>query len=372
MPASPKITDVEAIYLSIPTIQKERTDSSQDALIVRITTDAGFVGYGEVDSCPLVAKAVIEAPASHTRARGLRELLLGQDALDTERLWTLMYEATLYYGRDGAAIHAMAGVDIALWDIRGQVAGKPIHRLLGESHRDEIRAYASNMFGLTVEETRERARQAVATGFTAVKFGWEPFGFEPEHDEELVRAIRETVGPDVDIMVDAGLAWDADTTLDRLAALERYGLFWLEEPLHPDDLAGYRRICSGHTRIAAGEEESTVAGFQRLMDAQIDVVQVDVTRVGLTQAMRVASIAAELGRQCANHTFTTDINVAASLHFLAAIPNAMMLEYCVEDSPIRSGIAVDPIPVVNGVARVPQGPGLGIEINPATLSRFMV
>jgi L-alanine-DL-glutamate epimerase-like enolase superfamily enzyme len=367
-----KITDVEAIYLRSPDLDQRRTDSSQDALLVRVSTDAGIVGYGEVDSAPLVAKAVIEAPPSHTIARGLRELLIGEDARDIERLWQLMYDSTLYYGRGGVAIHAMAGVDIALWDIRGQLAGEPIHRLLGEVHRSEMRAYASNMFGLTVEETAARARRAREDGFTGVKFGWEPFGKDPRTDERLVCAIRDEVGPTVDVMIDAGLAWNADTTLERLRMLERYDVFWLEEPLPPDDYDGYRRVTSStSTWIAAGEEESTIDGFRRLMDeAGVDVVQVDVTRTGLTQAIKIAALAHERGLQCANHTFTTDVNVAASLHFLAAIPNAIYLEYCVEKGDIRSQLAVEPFRVIDGVVRVPQKPGLGVDLNPMVIERY--
>ena len=142
-----------------------RTDSSRDALIIRVSTDAGVTGYGEVDSSPLVVKAIVEAPASHTIARGLRELLIGRDPLEVERLWHDMYEATLYVGRSGVVIHAMAGVDIALWDLKGKLLGLPVHNLLGGAHRTEIRAYASNMFQFTPEATADRAAAAVEAGY---------------------------------------------------------------------------------------------------------------------------------------------------------------------------------------------------------------
>ena len=121
-----KITNVEGIYLRAPTI-RDRSDSSQDSLIVRVTTDAGVVGYGEVDSCPVAAKAIIEAPTSHRRVRGLRRILLGKEVLDTTELWNLMYKRrdALLRGREGATIHAMAGVDIALWDIKGKASDSP-------------------------------------------------------------------------------------------------------------------------------------------------------------------------------------------------------------------------------------------------------
>jgi L-alanine-DL-glutamate epimerase-like enolase superfamily enzyme len=368
-----QITDVEAFYLRLPQIA-ERTDSSQDSLIIRVSTDAGVTGYGEVDSCPLVAKAVIEAPYSHTLVCGLRHILLGKSPLDTDRLWDLMYASTLYYGREGAAIHAMAGVDLALWDIKGKLLGQPIHTLLGGAHRDKLRAYASHMFDFDPADTARRAAEAADHGFTAVKFGWEPMGPDAKMDEKLVSGIRNAVGPDVDVCVDAGLAWDAKTAISRCELFAPYNIFWLEEPLHPDDRRGYRKLTSAvSTRIAAGEEECTEAGFLRLMDeGNIDVIQVDLTRVGFTQARRIARLAEQRGIPVANHNFTTDINVAASLHFLASIPNAIMLEYCVEPSPLRTLITADPIQVIDGYAAVPEGPGLGIEVNLQAVEQYLV
>ena len=181
-----KITNVEAIILRLPQIQA-RTDSSQDALLVKISTDAGITGWGEVDGCPEVAKAVIEAGYSHTQVNGLRAILLGEDPLATTRLWNKMYAETLYYGRSGAAVQAMAGVDIALWDIKGRALGKPVVELLGGALRDRMRVYSSNMFQFSVEATVERAKRAIDTGHTGVKFGWEPFGREEATGPSLCR-----------------------------------------------------------------------------------------------------------------------------------------------------------------------------------------
>ena len=153
------ITDVEALLLRQPrTIASAIADGSQDALIVRVHTDEGITGIGEVDSIPLVAKAVIEAPASHKIASGLRSLLVGEDPLAIRRLWDRMYDGTIYFGRRGAAIHAISGVDIALWDIAGKAAGKPVHALLGGARRDRVKAYASTL----MPETPEEARATVA------------------------------------------------------------------------------------------------------------------------------------------------------------------------------------------------------------------
>lgn len=368
-----KITDVEALYLRLPEI-RARTDSSQDALIVKVSTDAGIVGWGEVDGCPYVTKAIIEAPMSHTLVTGLRHLLIGEDPLEISRLWRKMYQGTLYYGREGAVIQAMAGIDLALWDIKGKALGQPVYKLLGGGFRKEVRVYSSNMFQFTAEATADRAKQAKDAGFTAVKFGWEPFGQDPRTDCAYLEAIRRAIGDDMEIMLDVGLIWDAKTTLQRARLFEPYRLAWIEEPLHPDDLAGYAKVAAGtDTKIAAGEEECTVAGFTRLIDqGGIDVVQVDLTRCGLTQAIKIAALAEARGRPVINHNFTTDINVAASLHFLASVPNAFIMEYCVEPSEISRALAKNPIPIRDGHAAVPEEPGLGVEPDPAIIEKYLV
>ncbi len=368
-----KITDVEAFYLSLPEIQ-ERTDSSQDALLVKISTDAGIVGWGEVDGCPAVAKAVIEAGYSHTQVNGLKAILMGEDPLGTTRLWDKMYASTLYYGRAGATIQAMAGIDLALWDIKGKALGKPIAALLGGAMRERMRVYSSNMFQFTVEATVERAKRAVDTGHTAVKFGWEPFGRDEAADLRYVEAVRRAIGDENDFMLDVGLAWDAKTAIRRARLFEPYRLFWIEEPLHPDDYAGYAKVSSASVQhIAAGEQECTVLGFERLIDeGGVDIVQIDLTRAGFTQAMEIAAYAKRRGRKVCNHNFTTDINTAASLHFLCAIENALVMEYCVEPSEISRRLAKRPVTIREGFAYLPDEPGLGVEPDEDVVAKYLV
>ena len=368
-----KITDVTAIYLRLPEI-KARTDSSQDALLVRIDTDAGVTGWGEVDGCPWVTKAIIDAPMSHTIVTGLRNLLVGEDPMDVARLWTKMYEGTLYYGREGAVIQAMAGCDLALWDIKGKALDMPVWKLLGGRYRDKLRVYSSNMFQFTPEATADRLRAAKDEGFTAAKFGWEPFGKDAATDCAYLAALRRAAGDDFDIMLDVGLIWDATTTIQRAKLFEPFDLAWIEEPVHPADLNGYRRISQSITqRLAAGEEECTLRGFQRLIDeGGIGLAQIDLTRCGLTQAMKIAQYAADRGVLVANHNFTTDLNTAASLTFLAAVPNAYVLEYCVEPSEISRNLAREPFVQKDGFMYVPDGPGLGFEPNHEVIEKFAV
>jgi L-rhamnonate dehydratase len=151
---------------------QNRADSGQDALIVVVDTDEHIRGIGEVDSAPLAVKGVIEGPYSHAITAGLRELVIGEDPFETEKIWHKMYSQNIYSGRRGIAIHAMGGIDMALWDIKGKALGLPVWKLLGGGFHSKIRAYASTLFGHTPDETRNRGRRFIDRGFTAVKFGW--------------------------------------------------------------------------------------------------------------------------------------------------------------------------------------------------------
>jgi L-rhamnonate dehydratase len=367
-----KITDVEAIELRLPQIV-ERTSGAQDTLLIRIKTDAGIEGIGEVDSSPSVSKAIVNAPVSHTIVRGLRHVLIGADPLDHEVLWQRMYQATIYMGRAAAVIHTMAGIDLALWDIKGKALDLPVYKLLGGAFHDKIRAYASILFGMTPAETEEIGRRWTGQGFTAVKFGWEPMGQDEQTDIALVKHARRGVG-DAMLMIDAGCPWDARTAMRRERQFRDFGIAWLEEPLHPSDVAGYGRLSAhSETPIAAGEGEATREEFLRLMDqGGIDVVQIDPTRVGLTETMKIVSLASDRRRRVVNHAYKTRIAIAASLHFLAATPQAFVLEYCVEDSPLTNELTNEKLPVVDGFVSVPQAPGLGVTLNEATVEKYRV
>ncbi len=368
-----KITDVEAIWLRLPEVN-ERCDGTQDTLVVYVHTDEGIVGVGEVDSSPMVAKAIIEAPMSHAIARGLRECVLSQDPLDIARLHELMYQGSIFFGRGGAAQQAISGVDIALWDIAGKALGQPVYRLLGGAFRSKLRAYASILFGDTPQSTYDIARQQADCGFSAVKFGWGPMGKDETTDLALVKEARRGLGEQVDLMIDAGICYDTATAIQRAHQFAEYRPFWLEEPLHPDDIEGYARLAQQSSiRIAAGEQETTLAGFEALLDAGLAVLQPDVARVGgLTSAMQIGRLATQRHRLCVNHSYKTGISIAASLHFLAALPNSSLLEYCVEQSALRQTLTRQAFPVEDGYVSVPQEPGLGVELDESVVERYRV
>ena len=368
-----KITRVEALYLRLPDVNT-RADGTQDTLIVRVHTDAGLVGVGEVDSSPLVAKAVIEAPLSHAIARGLADCILGEDPLEIERLWHRMAEGSIFFGRGGAAQQAMSGVDTALWDIAGKAYGQPVYKLLGGGFKKRLRAYGSILFGDTAAETYAIGRRHVDAGFTGVKFGWGPIGQSEAGDLAQIREARRGLGDDVALMIDAGLAYDTPTALRRAEQFAEYGPFWFEEPLHPDDYEGYTRLAAATPlRIAAGEQEVTLQGLERLIACGLALLQPDVTRVGgLTVARQIGQLAARHHRLVVNHSYKTGVSVAASLHFLAALPNTEWLEYCVEESPLRQTLTRQHFPVQDGWVAVPEEPGLGVDLDEAVVEKYLV
>ena len=369
-----RITDVEALVLRMPTIDVGAADSTQDALIVRVHTDEGIVGIGEVDASPTIVKAIIDAPPSHAISSGLREVLVGEDPRDIERLWDRMYQGSIFYGRRGVAVMALSGLDIALYDILGKSLRVPVYRLLGGARRKSIPAYASTLMPDTPDEAEAHAREVAARGFRAIKFGWGPFGRSDDLDEELVAAVRRGAGDDVEIMLDIGFGWrEADHAIAMTRRIAKYRPYWIEEPLYPDDLRGYARLADAvDVPIAAGEENTTRFEFEDLLErGRVDIVQPDVTRCGgLTEAKRIATMAHALGKPCVPHAWSTGIISAASLHLIATLPNARYLEYCIRPNPLNTGLVKNPVRVVDGMAHVPEAPGLGIELDEAELARF--
>ena len=367
-----KISDVEAVHLRLPDVE-EVADGTQDVLVVFIHTDEGVTGIGEVTSQSYVAKAVFDAPRSAERRHGLRQILIGQDPLDAG-LWQRMYYHSNRYGRRGIAIHAISGADIALWDIRGQVEGKPVSELLGGTRRDTVRAYASYLFGDTPDETAKLAQEAVELGLTAAKFGWGPFGHDADQDLVHVQAARDVLGDDRDLMVDAGHAWQWEAALERARLLEPLGIGWLEEPLSQDDRKGYQELCQrSPVPIAAGEGDVTHWDFEDLIERGLHVIQPDVAFCGgLTVCKKVSDLAEKQGRRYVPHCFSTGINLTASLHWIASTPHGDLVEYCLRPSPLMRKLVKDLPPLENGRVRVPQGPGLGIELDPEILERYRV
>ena len=373
-----KITDVEAVVLRQEAVDEGIADGSQDDLVILVHTDEGITGIGEVDSAPEAVAALVRRQSSHAIAGSLQELLVGHDPLDVEGLWDRMYRGLIYIGRRGIAIHALSGIDIALWDLRGKALDKPVCELIGTPRRDRVRAYASMLMPEREDEVRERVTAVRESGFTAVKLGWGPLGRDPEHDVRLAAAAVEAGGDGFDVLIDAGLGYgaDAQTAIGVARELERLGVGWLEEPFEPDEYEAYAELADAvEIPIAAGEQDATRWGFRELIErGHVDVVQPDVTRCGgITELLRIAELADGHGVKTVPHAWKSGIIKAASLHVNAVLPDALYQEYCVAETPINTALTRQRLPVeADGCVAVPTGPGLGIDLDEDVLASLRV
>ena len=369
-----KITEIEPMVLRPGAIDSTRADGTQDAFVVRVHTDEGLVGIGEGDTSPFVAHTIVTMPASHSVARGLGEMLVGTDPEAIGLRWAEMFHGSYHYGRDGAALHAMSAIDMALWDLAGKRAGRPISELLGGRRAGAVDAYGSAVMPETPEEAAALATDVVDKGFRAVKLGWGPLGRDLGLDIALASAAREVLGPSRRFMLDGGMAYTVASARELCRRADGLELFWFEEPFDGDDFLSYRKLAGTvDVRIACGEAHSTLRPFRTLVEvAGVDVLQPDLGRCGgFTVASEIASLAALGGIEVVPHSFSTDILLAASLQFSATLPGLRLVEFPVTDTAATS-LVTHPIRLVDGVLPVPTGPGLGIELDEDELARRRV
>ena len=337
------------------------------ATLVRVHTDEGITGIGEciVRLGPGATREVI--------AQVLAPLLVGRDPLDVEGLWEAMYRTMRARGHSrGYLLEAIAGIDIALWDIAGKKHGVPVSKLLMGHGRESFPAYASSILLDTPQVMAGEAERLSREGYTGIKM---KVGGGERDDVARMSAVREAVGPNVDIMLDANSGYDAPSAINVGLHAEKLGMYWLEEPVVPDDLPGYRRIRSAikSVRLAAGEGEFTAAGFRPFLEeGLLDVVQPDIARCGgFTGSRRVAALADVYNVAVAPHTGASGpICIAASLHFAAATPRLLTFEHMYIYNPLHEMLA-RPLPQPkNGMISAPTQAGIGIELDEAALKRF--
>lgn len=375
-----KITDVQVVDLRAPMPPGDWFDGAFVDCLVLVHTDAGITGIAEVDSGPPVVRAFIDPGLDSLCWPSFKSLLVGQDPLgDAEASWDRLYEIGHYNGRRGAAIHAMSGIDIALWDIRGKAAGKPVSALLGTPRRERVRAYATIVrLGRDADEVRRRLDTALALGFRAIKLCAEPdWKDEPDQVEMVCRTARTHVGKDFDLMLDAYACWkNADQVLPHMPLFREAGLRWLEAPVPMDDLDGHARIAGNGIPVGGGDMGLTTRFEYRDMieRGKVDIVQPDVTMVGgLTEFRRVARLAREHKRRIIPHGYKSNILLATNLHFLAQHEADEPLEYSLANSPLRWDLTREKLPVdKDGMVRVPEGPGLGVTLDDATVAKYRV
>jgi L-rhamnonate dehydratase len=367
-----KITDVKAIMLKLPEISSA-ADGTQDDLIIIVETDEGITGYGEVDTAPCVGKAIVDAYMSHGTCYGLKEVVAGSDPFDYEQIWNNMWAKTYYYGRTGPVIHVMSGIDMAIWDIMGKATGKPVHKLLGGSYTTRVRPYASALMPENTNDVKRMVETYASLGFTAIKFGWGPLGYDVQYDLKLIESARKTASENMEIMIDIGKRYRLKQAMYVARALEQMNIYWLEEPLPAEDYEGYKKLTGSTTlRIATGEEESGRLSFARLIrESHVDIIQPDISRCGgLTEAKKIASMAADNNIMMVPHAFKTGILVAATIHLIAATPDVPFLEFSVTESAIRKELLAEPFVQKDGFVEVPTAPGLGIELNNEVIGKY--
>ena len=367
-------THVLAAPLSQPFAYARAWYDTRTAMLVEIETDSGLVGWGECYGPARVNSAVVKEIAPW---------LIGEDPLRTDHLWQSVYARLRDHGQKGVVIQGLSGIDIALWDIKGKHFGVPAHRLLGGPLRSEVRAYATGLYrrksGDPGKYLAEEAASYVAEGFGAVKL---KVGFGIEEDAVMARAVRAAIGRDVALMVDANHAYDAVAAIRLGRMIEELDIGWFEEPVLPEDIAGYRAVKAAITiPVAGGECEFTRFGFRDLLASRaIDIVQPDTCAAGgLSECKKIADMAEAFSVRYNPHVWGTGIAIAASLQLLAVLPSHTptslapvepMLEFDRTEHPIRQSILVTPIEHIGGVVRVPEGPGLGIEVDRKALARF--
>ena len=367
-------THILQAELSQPFAYSRAWYDTRMAMVVEIETDNGLIGWGECYGPARITAAVVASVAT---------LLIGEDPLRIDYLWRKVYSTLRDHGQKGVVIEGLSGIDIALWDIKGKHFSVPIHRLLGGGIRKEVQAYATGLYrrrsGDPLRYLPDDAAGYVVEGFKAVKL---KVGFGVEEDAAVTRAVREAIGPGVALMVDANHAYDATAAIRLGRMIEPHDIGWFEEPVPPEDVAGYRAMKAALSiPIAGGECEFTRFGFRDLLVARaVDIVQPDTCAAGgLSECKKIADMAEAFGVRYNPHVWGTGIAIAAALQLLAVLPphtppslNPVepLLEFDRTEHPIRQALLTQPIEHERGMVRVPDGPGLGIEVDRAALARF--
>lgn len=379
-----KITAVEPILLRGAEAYRatvggeEASDNGDWQLVIRVATDAGLIGWADVETLAPAAVAVIAGQGMAILGfRTLGEMLIGEDPLETERLWDRLYIGSAYYGRRGLAMQCISAIDNALWSIRARAAGLPLATLLGGRRRDRVMAYASTLFRETPEGMEAAARGYVEKGFRAVKFGWGVFGEDPGRDRELVAAARAVLGPDRHLLVDPGWypagwkSWGQPRSRREALAmcewLADYKVGWVEDFIHPENFDEYAWVrANSPVPIAAGEQVATIWEFERFIrEGCVDVIQPDLSRCGgLTVARRVAELAHRHGIDLVPHSWLTHLLTGYSLQLIATLPRARFVEFNVSQSALTRGITTQPFTLDGeGCVAIPDAVGIGVEVD---------
>jgi D-galactarolactone cycloisomerase len=341
--------------------------------LVEIVAEDGTTGWGECYGPARLAAAVVGAVATE---------LIGRDALATEQHWQHLYNRYRDQGQKGLVVCAISGIDIALWDLKGRHFEAPVHVLMGGPLRREVRAYATGTYrrrtGDPLDYVVREVEGYVREGFAAVKL---KIGFGVAEDEALIRAVREAIGPRVALMLDANHGFDALEAIELGRRVAPLDIGWFEEPVVPDDLDSYREVRRHQPiPVAGGECEFTRWGFREVLKRRaIDILQPDTCAAGgLSECKKIADMATAFGARYVPHVWGTGVGLAAALQLLSVLPHTPprltplepLLEFDRSEHPFRQAVLTAPIEHAGGVVRIPDAPGLGIEIDRAAIARF--
>ncbi len=347
--------------------------SERRICIVKVTSDTGHVGWGEGYG----PAGVIRAGVQH-----LTQFIVGMNPLETETIWSIMYRRTLDYARRGILVSAISAIDVALWDLKGKILEQPVHLLLGGKKRDTITPYATGLYythgGNLCDKLVEEAKLYVELGFKAMKM---KVGLGIEVDIEYVKSVREAIGPDIKLMIDANHAYNLREAVELSNAVEKYNIGWFEEPISPEYYDQYAELRTKTTiPIAGGECEYLRFGFQTLLKSNsVDIIQPDICATGgLTEAKRIASLASVYGVEVVPHTWGTGIAISAALHFVGNLdilpgrlrtPDAF-IEYDRTENGLREELTQTDMVAENGLIKLSDKPGLGFELNEEALHKY--
>lgn len=346
--------------------------------LVRIETRDGAVGWGEAISQFREASVATKVLVLD----GFAPRLLNRDPLAVEAHWHEMCRHAYWYGVEGIAAFAISAIDMALWDLRGKLLGRPVADLLGGRLQPAIPAMASIIFDMDdLEWTLREFESFKESGYRIVKAGWgmrpeAVFGQDRTRDLRYVREVRQVIGDDISLVVDVPGArglWDAPTAIRRIREWEEFDLHWVEQPLRPDDLHGYARLRAAvATPIGAGEDEWSPETYRRVIEAgAVDVLQLDPGRcLGLTGCREVVKMAETAGLKYSAHSWSSALNTAASLHFLAISPQGDTLDFKPHTSPMQHDLVEDPWVPDDGLLAIRDTPGLGVTVRQEAIDRY--
>jgi len=372
-----KITSIESFVLCDKLKQSfyfsQWEYSERKICIVKVTSDTGHVGWGEGYGPAGMIKAGIEH---------LTPFVIGQHPLETETIWSIMYRRTMDFARSGVLVSAISAIDVALWDLKGRILELPVHILLGGKKRDTIIPYATGMYftddSVMSDALSKEAAHYAQLGYKGMKM---KVGLDIEADIANVKTVREAIGPDIDLMIDANHAYNLREAVQLANAVEKYNIYWFEEPISPEYYDQYSELRTKTSiPIAGGECEYLRFGFQTLLKSRsVDIVQPDICASGgLSEAKRIAAIASVYGVEVIPHTWGSGIAIAAAMHFVAnldSMPGRLKsptsyIEYDQTENGLREELTTTDMIFDNGLIVISDTPGLGFEVNEDALYKY--